>query len=233
MFNIKEYDFYYKLRNLAYVEALWLYGSRSKNKENKVSDIDLAVVCPRATDIEWMNIKEIIENADTLFEIDLVRFDQLEDSEFKKNVLRDKIILFEKIQTTYDWYESFFSLGEALKELKNVLDKKNSYDPVIIQNASIQCFEFCIELFWKTVKKICLSESIAFDSTSTIRQILREAFKIGLIENDNLWIMMVQDRNKASHLYDREAMINLFYRIDQYYDIMEKTYMNLKNRYKL
>ena len=38
------------------------------------SDIDIAIINPNITDQEWLEVMDIIENADTLLKIDCIRF---------------------------------------------------------------------------------------------------------------------------------------------------------------
>ena len=54
--KIKSYDFYYELRSLKYVQAIWLYGSRARGDNQERSDIDLAILCPTALDDDWRKI---------------------------------------------------------------------------------------------------------------------------------------------------------------------------------
>lgn len=42
----------------------------------------------------WLQIIDIIEDADTLLKIDCLRYDTLEDIDLKKNIDRDKKIIF-------------------------------------------------------------------------------------------------------------------------------------------
>jgi predicted nucleotidyltransferase len=65
------------LRSLKYVQAIWLYGSRARGDNQERSDIDLAILCPTALDDDWRKINHIIATADTLLNIDCVRFDIL------------------------------------------------------------------------------------------------------------------------------------------------------------
>ncbi len=55
--NIKSYDFYHKLRSLSFIQAIWLYGSRARGDNSLTSDIDLAIVCPSASQSEWEMVK--------------------------------------------------------------------------------------------------------------------------------------------------------------------------------
>lgn len=92
--DITDYKFVKQLKALAFVEEIWLFGSRSRGDNQDRSDIDIAVICPKATDNDWLLVLGIIEEADTLLKIDCVRFDTLqEDDPLKSNILRFKTVL--------------------------------------------------------------------------------------------------------------------------------------------
>ena len=95
---LSEYRFFREIAALPFVDAIWLFGSRARGYARARSDIDLAVLCPRATIRDWSRIMEIVEDeADTLLEIDCVRFDELPDgSEFRASIERTHQVLFER-----------------------------------------------------------------------------------------------------------------------------------------
>ena len=92
--DLKKYNFIEKIKNLNFVKEVWLFGSRARGDNEDKSDIDLAIVCKEnTTDFDWNKIIDIIENRDTLLMVDFVRFDKLNNSKFKDNILRDKKVL--------------------------------------------------------------------------------------------------------------------------------------------
>jgi len=94
MKRVKQYKFIEKLKALPFVEELWLFGSRARGDNKERSDIDLAIVCKEnTTSNDWLTVYDIIEDADTLLNIDLVRFDILSEGKFKDRILNEKVIL--------------------------------------------------------------------------------------------------------------------------------------------
>jgi nucleotidyltransferase substrate binding protein (TIGR01987 family) len=74
----------------------------------------------------------------------------------------------------------------------------------------IQDFEYTHELACKTMKDFLKSRGNADIYGS--RDATREGFQLGLIEDGELWMKMIQSRNLTSHLYDEktaEEMIQL------------------------
>ncbi|MBL7004093.1 MAG: nucleotidyltransferase domain-containing protein [Gammaproteobacteria bacterium] len=94
--DIGQYKFWYKLCALSYVESVYLFGSRARGDGRCRSDIDIAVNCPDASLQEWQEILNIIEYADTLLGIDLVRYDSLGDSLFKRKIDESKVVIYER-----------------------------------------------------------------------------------------------------------------------------------------
>ena len=97
--DIEQYQFIQKLKTLPFIDEIWLFGSRARGDNQPRSDIDIAILCPNATEAHWHLVNELIENADTLLKIDCVRFDQLtSDDAFKNNILKFKKIIYKKDQ---------------------------------------------------------------------------------------------------------------------------------------
>lgn len=95
--KIKETLFFKKLIQLTIIDKIILYGSRARNDADERSDIDIAIVCPQASRDDWLTITDIINNADTLLIIDVVRLDALSDNNpLKRAIDKEGVILYEK-----------------------------------------------------------------------------------------------------------------------------------------
>jgi len=126
------------------------------------------------------------------------------------------------------WKDSFLALGQAIQRLHEVIERtKVDKDPIFL-DAAIQRFEFVIELFWKTLKKILAYEKI--DST-TPKDVLSKAFQFSIIDDEKIWLEMLRDRNNTSHVYKYEDAKRVFENIKLYLPILEKTYNKLDKKY--
>jgi len=97
MYQNLEYNFLKKLQDLPYIEAIWLFGSRARGDNRERSDIDLAIVCPNASDADWLKIMELIEEADTLLKIDCIRFQKgTISNELYDNIIKEKKVIYAK-----------------------------------------------------------------------------------------------------------------------------------------
>lgn len=128
------------------------------------------------------------------------------------------------------WKDSFLSLKDALERFTEVVDLSQSKKDDIIIDATIKRFEFTLELFWKTLKKILAYEKV--ESTSP-RDVVSKAFQINLIDDEHIWLTMLDDRNLSSHVYNQKMAREIFERTISHLPILQKTYEKLKTKYSL
>ena len=63
------------------------------------------------------------------------------------------------------------------------------------------------------------------------KEVLQEAFAAKMIEDERVWLGMLQDRNLTSHTYDEELADKIYNNIQAYYPVMRITYDRLYERY--
>jgi len=228
-----DYQFIKKIAALQCVEQIWLYGSRARGDERPRSDIDLAIVCPTATPEEWGQIHAIVEEADTLLKIDCVRFDTLnKNSSFYSNLCEDYRLIYEKdggFMERKDLGDYFQLLGHALDRLNETLTSPQIDTDQNYRDAAIQRFEFSLEAYWKTMKKCLLHEKI---DTNSPREVMQKAYQLSWIDDEKVWLSMLDDRNKTSHVYDEEEAARIFQNIRNTYNtVMQRTYETLKAKF--
>ena len=109
---------------------------------------------------------------------------------------------------------------ERKDDLKKATNKLNE---ALIGDASdleidgiLHRFEFTFELAWKTMKD-CLEEQGIVGKIGSPREIIKEAFSVGLIDNGEVWIDMMLSRNELSHLYDEEKSRKIYDNIKEIY----------------
>ena len=119
-------------------------------------------------------------------------------------------------QTYTDFSNALERLGEALGEDAS----KNS----LILDGTIQRFEFTYELAWKLLKRILENQGV---SISTPRQAIKESFRAEIIMDGENWIIMLEDRNATSHIYDEIQAMNIYMKIK---DIHYKNLKDLRDK---
>ena len=95
---------------------------------------------------------------------------------------------------------------KALNRLEEALKKDLSDD--IIVDGIIQRFEFTFEQSWK-VMKLYLEDQGILDEAVAPRSTIRCAFKHKLISDGDIWIEMMLDRNRTSHMYDETTALSI------------------------
>lgn len=97
--------------------------------------------------------------------------------------------------------------GDALDKLvRGVKEAQDELD----RDGVIQRFEFTFELSWKTLKLILEFEG--YDCRSP-RSCIKEAFRHNIIVDSELYLDMLEDRNRSSHIYDEQTSVEIFERI--------------------
>jgi nucleotidyltransferase substrate binding protein (TIGR01987 family) len=221
-----------KLSAFKEIQEVYLFGSRARNDAQERSDIDIAIVCPNSNDVQWNEILKTIEFLPTLIKIDCIRFDNLQkENPLRQAIIRDKVILYQRGDFILDPVinESFQKTEKALIALENIVKKPQDPDRSNI-DATIQRFEFTIELFWKLLKKLLLAKGV---STQYPRDVLQEAFRGNMIDDEQIWINMLNDRNQTSHTYDEDLADQIYKHIVIYTPIFRKTLSNLKEKFCL
>jgi nucleotidyltransferase substrate binding protein (TIGR01987 family) len=99
------------------------------------------------------------------------------------------------------WKQRFENFQRAIKLLQEVPGLELHTLSLLEKEGIIQRFEFTLELAWKTLKDKMEFDGIILDKISP-KMVLKEAFKTKYIDNIELWLEMIDDRNLLSHTYD-------------------------------
>ena len=127
------------------------------------------------------------------------------------------------------WIQRFNNYKKAFS---NLMETKRCIDENEINNiytmALIQAYEIAFELAWKTLKDYLEYNGIKAD---TPREVIKEAFSNNIIENGQIWIEMMEARNKTSHTYKEELAKSLTTDIlNCYINEFEKLLVFLNNK---
>ena len=98
-------------------------------------------------------------------------------------------------------------LGDALAQPKTEWTR----------DSAIQRFEFTFELAWKAVAAAARSHGIEARSP---RDSFKRAFSLGWIGDEDVWLRMLDDRNRTAHTYNEAIANEIFERLPAYVDVM-------------
>lgn len=120
-----------------------------------------------------------------------------------------------------DYKDSIKFLASALQRLDEVLQEDITVHTSFV-DATIQRFEFSIELFWKALKKKLLYD-YGVDAQSP-KTVLQQAYINQLISDEKIWLDMLKDRNLTSHTYNQELALEIYYRIQKYGPFLQQEF---------
>ena len=115
------------------------------------------------------------------------------------------------------WEQRFSNFNRAFGKLNEITASLNRDEDFSEQLSElekeglIQRFEYTHELAWKVMK-----DYLEYQGTTDIggsRDATREAFKIGLIENGEIWMDMIKSRNLTTHTYNEATAEEIFLQI--------------------
>lgn len=103
---------------------------------------------------------------------------------------------------------SILRLEEILREPKTFANR----------DSAIKRFELTVELAWKSMQVFLRNQRIICRSP---KECLREAFNLGLINNEDDWLKIIDDRNESVHTYSEEFADRLYARLITYLKTFE------------
>jgi nucleotidyltransferase substrate binding protein (TIGR01987 family) len=125
----------------------------------------------------------------------------------------------ERVKRTFlDFEKAFYNLKSAVEKAVDDLDI----------DGTIKRFELCYELSWKIIK-------LHLEDLGIICKNPRDCFKQAkinnLIEDESIWMEMIENRNQLVHEYSSEFSKEIFKKIkSDYVAILENLYKNMKER---
>ena len=114
------------------------------------------------------------------------------------------------------WHYRFRNFSRAYALLSEALDQEVAELNELEREGAIQRFEYTFQLAWLTLKDRLEYGGIVVDD-ATPRNVIRSAFAAKLIDDAEVWIDMLVDRNLMSHTYD--------------FARFEAVLVNIRNRY--
>lgn len=95
------------------------------------------------------------------------------------------------------------------------------------QSGIIKDFEMTYELSWKFLKRTLLNQG---HQTLGAKDVFSKAYQLGYLDNEKVWLSMIEDRNLTSHVYDEESAMRIISRVkSQYLDAFKKLRHSLES----
>lgn len=118
------------------------------------------------------------------------------------------------------------NFSNCLAILKNA-DFKFAENNDIYRTGIIGQFNLTFELAWKALQELMKMHGVEGASTGSPREILQLGYKIGFVDNPEVWLMMLKKRNTSVHLYNEEEVDEIIMLIQNSFlptfTVLEKT----------
>lgn len=127
-----------------------------------------------------------------------------------------------------DYSQKFENYKNAVNKLTEGILKFDKRDD-LLRDGLIQRFEFTFELAWKTLKAIFEDEGLI--GLNSPKLVLKEAYSAGLIEDEELWLSMLKDRNTTAHIYNEKLAVEICNNIiNNYINVFKKLIKQIQLR---
>ena len=111
----------------------------------------------------------------------------------------------------------------ALARLEEALKLDSELD--VYKAGCIQYFEFTFELAWKAIK--ATAEEAGLDAGGWPKSSLKTAYQQGWIEDEAVWLEMLEARNRMSHTYDAKDAIKVYGQLAGFIEPLKALVMKL------
>lgn len=96
-------------------------------------------------------------------------------------------------------YENFCA---ALLNLKDIYLYEEPYSNVVMTGL-VGLYGICFEQSWKAMKEILALNGIEESQMGSPKQILKSAYQVGMIKDEELWLEALVSRNNVAHAYNQ------------------------------
>lgn len=115
-------------------------------------------------------------------------------------------------------YENFCN---AFQNLKDIYDYNEPYTNVEMSGL-VALYEICFEQSWKAMKEILEQQGFAEEKTCSPKIVLKTAFAVGMIQDEDIWMAALNTRNNVAHSYNKEIALDIIHQTKiKFYQMFE------------
>ncbi len=113
---------------------------------------------------------------------------------------------------------------KAVENLQDIYHYEPPYDNVVTAGLT-GLYEICFELAWKAMKEILTDQGFEECRSGSPRQIIKVAYRAGLITDEEVWLSALSARNNVSHAYNEAVALDI---IDKTKNIFCRMFQDLE-----
>ena len=127
------------------------------------------------------------------------------------------------------WKQRFDNFNRAFSQLTIAVSLFDTLDD-LAKEGLVQRFEYTFELAWKTLKDYLISKG---EDIQFARDVIKKAYQFEIIEDGEMWLLMLDRRNAMSHTYNEAIFHEVCTQIvTQFYPEIDKLFSYLKTEYE-
>lgn len=117
--------------------------------------------------------------------------------------------------------KKFDNFCRALNNLNDIYKYEEPYENVVLTGL-VALYEICFEQSWKALKEILEYNGFEESATGSPRQIMKTAYKAGIIKDEQLWLDALVSRNNVAHAYNQVIALDIVKAVkERYYGMFE------------
>lgn len=194
---------------------IYLFGSRVTGDAKPASDYDFAYEAGESEGNVLQAIREEIESLNTLHRIDAADITNA-DARFANRVRDTGLVIFSATKALRA-EDGLIYFSRALERFRIVVAERERWilegNGDIVLDVAAKRFEFTYEMAWKALKR--LLDYLGIDARAP-RPVFKEAFIQGLLEDEEVWLDMIEMRDLSSHVYDEHEISRILTQLERY-----------------
>lgn len=97
--------------------------------------------------------------------------------------------------------KKFDNFCKALQNLNDIYDYEEPYNNVTLTGL-VALYEICFEQAWKAMKELLIYNGIESAASGSPRSIIKDAYSVKMVTNEELWLLALTSRNNVAHAYN-------------------------------
>jgi nucleotidyltransferase substrate binding protein (TIGR01987 family) len=208
-------------------ERIYLFGSRVTGEAKPESDYDFAFEGQDPEGKALQAIRDELEELPTLVRIDVANIAKSEPR--FANRVRDTGLVLYSATKELRAQDGLMYFERALERFRIVVTERGRWAAEghgdIVLDVATKRFEFTYEMAWKSLKRAL--DYLGIDARSP-RPIFKEAYTQGLLQDEQVWLDMIEMRNLSSHVYDEFEISRILTELERYLAAFESLHAKLK-----